>query len=158
MYIFIALLIVGWAIFFFVLTDGKVPKKKNKEVSDDVKSYGITSKKLMTEREKAMFKSMERSLPECYIFSQVCLGAILDAPYQHRGRFAQKMADYVVTDDEFNILAVIELDDRSHIGKEKKDAKRDEMVEAGGHKALRYPNIPPRKELRQDVLGEVYEG
>lgn len=156
MYIFITLLIVGWAVFFFILTDGKMLKKKNKEISDDVKSYGITSKDLMTEREKAMFHSMKRALPDCYIFSQVCLGAILDAPFQHRGRFSQKMADYVITDHNFKILAVVELDDRSHIGKEKQDAKRDEMVMAGGYKALRYPNIPKREDLVKDVLGEEW--
>lgn len=153
--LFLLFILGGWVWFYFAFVKSN---KKSKREKLQVEDFGITAKKLMTKREKVMFAVLLKALPDCFVFSQVCLGAILNAPYQHRGRFAQKMADYVVTDDEFNILAVIELDDRSHIGKEKKDAKRDEMVEAGGHKALRYPNIPPRKELRQDVLGEVYEG
>ena len=39
----------------------------------------------------------------------------------------------------------------SHIGKEKEDADRDEMLEEAGYRVLRYTSIPNVQTLRQDI-------
>lgn len=150
--LFLLFILGGWVWFYFAFVKSN---KKSKREKLQVEDFGITAKKLMTKREKVMFAVLLKALPDCFVFSQVCLGAILNAPYQHRGRFAQKMADYVITDKDFNVIAVIELDDASHYTKRDQDFKRDQMVKCGGYKVLRYPNIPKKEQLIEDVLGSA---
>ena len=121
----------------------------------ETESSPINSKKLISYHEKTMFKELRESVPECYIFVQVCLGAFLRTSSQStRNKYNRKIADYVVTNDKFEVLAVIELDDSSHKGKEKQDAERDAMVKEAGYKVLRYPFVPSKDQLRVDILSE----
>jgi len=140
---------------FIVMPNGKdkeqptiEPRKLPKTNKTPIKSSHI-----MTVHEKVMFGVLKEAVPECHIFPQVALGAILwTSSYATRNKFSQKIADFVITDQNFTILAVIELDDKSHIGKEQKDAERDAMVREAGYKPLRYPSIPSIGQLRSDIL------
>ena len=140
-------------IFIFVLiamNKSDEPKKHDKPKTNKT---AIKPSHLMTTHEKVMFGLLKEAVPECHIFVQVALGGILwTSSYATRNKFSQKIADFVITDQNFTILAVIELDDKSHIGKEEKDAERDAMVREAGYKALRYPAIPPKNQLRSDIL------
>jgi len=42
----------------------------------------------------------------------------------------------------FEVLAVIELDDASHKGREVQDSKRDTLLERAGYRVLRFQNVP----------------
>lgn len=108
---------------------------------------------LLTNHEKTMFGEIRQAVPECQIFIQVALGAILWTKSQGtRNKFNRLIADFVITDRYFNILAVIELDDKSHDNKQEKDAKRDAMVREAGYKVLRYRHMPDKQKLRQDIM------
>ncbi|KAA0924793.1 DUF2726 domain-containing protein [Psychrobacter sp. ANT_H56B] len=152
MEILIAIVIMV-VIVLFVLNAMKGDKsKKEKQTTKSTKTE-IKSSHLMTAHEKTMFGELKQSVPECHIFVQVALGAILwTSSYATRNKFSQKIADFVITDQNFKILAVIELDDKSHNGKEAKDAERDEMLREAGYKVLRYPVMPPKNQLRSDIL------
>lgn len=136
------------------INNNKSTDKKNKGQTNTQKNRtAIRPSYIMSMRERKMFHEIEESVPEYYIFVQVCLGAILWTKGQGtRNKFSQKMADFVITDKEFNIKAVIELDDKSHIGKEKQDEERDAMVKEAGYKVLRYRYIPDRAKLRSDII------
>lgn len=145
------------AVLFFSATSGSnkyetLDKNRKSSKPKNIKTP-IKSSYLMTVHEKVMFGVLKEAVPECHIFVQVALGGILwTSSYATRNKFSQKIADFVITDQNFTILAVIELDDKSHIGKEDKDAERDAMVREAGYKALRYPSIPPLQQLRSDIL------
>ncbi len=102
------------------------------------------SKPLMTENEKEFFNRLVLALPNHYVFPQVAFGALLQPNvkgnnkkyYSVRGTFAQKIADYVVCDQSMSIIAIIELDDKTHSND--KDAKRDAMLEQAGYKIIRW--------------------
>lgn len=152
--------IVLIVIVIFMAMDGEEIEKE-KQTTESIKTKKtakttqtpIKSSYLMTVHEKVMFGVLKEAVPECHIFVQVALGGILwTSSYATRNKFSQKIADFVITDQNFTILAVIELDDKSHIGKEDKDAERDAMVREAGYKALRYPSIPPLQQLRSDIL------
>lgn len=141
----VIMLIVGF--FLFIL-----PKKNNQKSVASAEDTPITAKQLMTEHEKTMFQAL-KLLPDCYVFSQVALGAILKTKsWKTRNKFAQKIADFVVTDPFFNVLAVIELDDKSHDQKKEQDQARDKMLQDAGYKVLRYRVIPSPEKLAQDIL------
>jgi hypothetical protein len=117
------------------------------------------SKPLMTENEKEFFNRLVEALPNHYVFSQVALGALLQPNvkgnnkkyYSVRGTFAQKIADYVVCDQSMSIIAIVELDDKTHSND--KDGKRDLMLEQAGYKVIRWNSKkkPSAVEIRDKI-------
>lgn len=53
-----------------------------------------------------------------------------------RYKFNRKIIDFAVFDKDFNLLFVIELDDRTHNAE--RDAERDNMLLAAGIKTVRF--------------------
>lgn len=114
----------------------------------------FAKKKLATPREQAMYWRLVEALPhpEYIVLAQVSFGALLNAREgASRFSFSQKIADFVVTDKAFAVLAVIELDDASHRGKEDHDLVRDIMLTQAGYRTLRYAQIPDAAKLRNDL-------
>lgn len=110
------------------------------------------AKKLMTEREQAMYSRLVQTFPDCVTLSQVSLGALLTARTQGaRNRFDRKIADFVLCDRSFGVIAVIELDDSSHAGKASQDKARDEMLAGAGYRTARFKNVPDVAELKQTI-------
>ena len=71
------------------------------------------------------------------------------------GRISQKTVDFVVCEKgSLEIVAVIELDDKTHAGKEDKDAFRDSIVEAAGLPTFRWKSKakPTPAEIAKAVL------
>lgn len=110
-------------------------------VRDKNKSL-IVPKPILTENEIEFLHRLQRALPEYHVFPQVALGAILDATNEKgrlakRGKFSQKIADYVVCERmTMTILAIIELDDKTH--NKRKDQERDAMLGAAGYRVIRF--------------------
>lgn len=97
------------------------------------------------ERERILRAPSGGALPDHEIFAQVAMGALLKPIgtrdrsdyYATRGRFAQKIVDFVVCDRAtLNPIAIVELDDRTH--RPDKDAARDEMLIEAGYRVLRW--------------------
>lgn len=145
--------ILGWVLAGLLYQYVIVPRNKRatKKVQPIDPSSPITAKRLLTEREKAMFRLLTR-IPNTHVFVQVSLGAILHTEtWAMRNKFNKKIADFVLTDGDFNVIAVIELDDRSHDDKKEQDAFRDRMVREAGYRVLRYPNIPKLQQVKNDL-------
>jgi very-short-patch-repair endonuclease len=113
-------------------------------------------KPLMTATELRFFALLNEALPEFYVFPQVGMGALLDAAsYRDRGRFSQKIVDFVVCQPGgMEVIAVVELDDRSHDRRRHRDRVRDSMVTAGGYRVVRWDcrMMPEVFDIRSTVL------
>lgn len=89
----------------------------------------------MTANELEFFGRLVAALPDYYIFPQVALSALLDAAspdkktaHGDRLRIAQQRADFVVCTKSGELLAVVELDDKTHT--RAKDQLRDALFVA----------------------------
>lgn len=62
------------------------------------------------------------------------------------------MADFVICDKSFSVVAVVELDDSTH--NSAKDAKRDEIIREAGSKTIRWrvKSLPSPEDIRRQVL------
>ena len=146
--------IIGCLALVFVLSIVAAAIKTNKQRKSTETKTPIKAKQILTEHEKTMFGEINIAVPECLIFPQVSFSALLYTKgYATRNRFNRKIADFVITDRWFNVLAIIELDDKSHEGKEQQDAERDAMLKEAGYKVLRYRHMPNKQKLRADILG-----
>lgn len=113
-----------------------------------------TAREIATANEQGMFWRLAEAfpMPEYIVLTQVSFGALLAAKGgASRYSFAQKRADFVLTNKGFMVLAVIELDDASHKGKESADAERDAMLMQAGYRVLRYKRIPDTAQLLADL-------
>lgn len=112
----------------------------------------IQPKAILTRREQQFFQVLNQALPRCYIFPQVSFSAILNTKgFYTRSQFNRKFADFVICNAQLAIVAIIELDDSSHKGREQQDAARDAMLGEAGYTVLRYAQIPESWQIQKDL-------
>jgi len=139
------ILIIAVAFILFVIA--KKSEKSGKNGGEKPKK-----KKLLTEREQSMYNRLVQSLPEHIVLAQVSQAALLTAKLRGtRNRFDRKIADFVICDKAFQVIAVVELDDASHKEKGGKDAARDAMLVDAGYRTVRYKNIPEIAKIQADL-------
>ena len=61
------------------------------------------------------------------------------------------MAAFVLCSQQLHVIAVIELDDNSHAGRERQHKERDAMPKLAAYAASRYAPLPTQPALRADI-------
>lgn len=157
-----ALVVVGGIAF---LTRRGQPVSRLPEDKPTFKVEHVATEPL-TATEAKFFRRLVEALPEAFVVPQMAMSALVDiADYQKRGKharylntnragFSQKRLDYVVLDrDTLKVVCVIELDDHTHDGAERKtdDAERDAILDGVGYAVLRFDarKMPTAAELRE---------
>lgn len=117
---------------------------------------------LMTDNELEFFGRLVAALPDHYIFPQVAMTALLEASsgdkkiaHSDRLRIAQQRIDYVVCNKGCEVIAVVELDDRTHSSA--KDKVRDGRLEQASIRTVRFQSRqkPAAEAIRAAVLPVV---
>lgn len=121
--------------------------KKSTKTYDPVKA-----KRVISMNEQSMFNRLRGALPQHIVLAQVAFSALITSRgYASRSRFNRKVADFVVLDKAYNVVAVVELDDNSHKGQEHKDAGRDALLQEAGYTVIRYKRTPDLDRLKADL-------
>ena len=119
------------------------------------------AKALLTANEKEFFHRLCKALPNYHVFPQVSMGQLIatrklqgDRANEHlraRNRYAQKAVDFVIADADLKVLALVELDDRTHDAE--RDRRRDELTRSAGYATLRYASRdkPTAWQIARDV-------
>lgn len=106
-------------------------------------SGDVRARKLLTDREQPMFHRLQQAFPNDIVLSQVAFSALLTAKgLPTRATFNRKVVDFVLVTKAFEVVAVIELDDASHRGREEHDSRRDSLLERAGYRVLRFKHVP----------------
>lgn len=126
------------------------------------KIYKKKRDKVLTAFETRMYDQLKEAFPDHLIQYQVGLSQLVDVnsemtSWVRRGHFskiARLILDFVIVDQEHNVIACIELDDWSHQKPDRQDADRrkNEALESAGYQLLRYTDIPSVEELRRDIF------
>jgi hypothetical protein len=118
------------------------------------------ARSLMTANEAEFFGRLVAALPDHYIFPQVAMSALIEATtsdrkkaHSDRLRIAQQRVDYVVCNKTCKVVAVVELDDRTHLAS--KDQMRDARLLQGGIPTVRFQSKskPSVDSLRAAIIG-----
>lgn len=108
---------------------------------------------VMTANEREFYQRLLSAFPDCQIWPQVPILALV-RPEAKEGtrafwvafrRISNTRVDWVIARD-MNVLAIIELDDRSHDAR--RDAQRDQVLKSCGYRVLRF-NSSRRPDPRQ---------
>ena len=119
--------------------------------------------KLLSKSEKEMFDRLQDALYEHIVLPQVALSQIIECEDGNFGatwnKINRKVCDYVVCNQDFRVIAVVELDGWNHnqSSQQKKDADKDAAVTSAGLKMVRFDArvIPKGPEIRER-LGVMY--
>lgn len=107
-----------------------------------------------------LYRLLVSSLPDHVILAEVAFSRLVKAEgggsredFRKFATARQKVADFVICDKSFSVVAVVELDDSTH--NSAKDAKRDEIIREAGSKTVRWrvSKLPRPDEIRRQVLG-----
>lgn len=113
----------------------------------------IQAKAVLTPNEQPMYFRLVEATPDCIVLAQVAFSALITTKSQTtRNTFDRKVCDFVICTKAFNVLAIVELDDASHRGREKEDAARDSLLTEAGYKVLRYKKTPDVETIRADLI------
>lgn len=121
----------------------------------------VVARPLLTANEREFFGRLRAALPDHVVLAQVAMGALItterglsnSARASARGRFSQKIVDFVVLDaSAAKVLCLVELDDRSH--RPERDALRDAITSKAGYRTVRFDSCakPPVNVLRRELL------
>ena len=120
------------------------------------KAHRYLARPVLTNYEGGMYLRLKQAFPECHVFAQVAFSALMTSEQlSTRSQFNRKVTDFVLLDDQFNVMAIIELDDPTHLDKAEEDAFRDYMFNEAGYLVYRYTDIPSARQLRRDILGRA---
>lgn len=124
--------------------------------------YRFRAQAVMTGNEAEFYGRLARALPECFVFPQVAMSALIEPRSMGRSRrlaafrsISQKRVDFALLAKDFNVVCVVELDDRTH--NPLKDAKRDAWLASAGIRTIRWGsrNKPSEAAIRQAVLNLI---
>jgi len=127
----------------------------------------ISSKNLLTTTELNFYKLLREALPDYEIHAQVAVYQTLKID---SGNHAQKIFnrlnrmtfDFVITDQNTKVIAVVELDDKSHArsSTKKRDSKKDALLAHIGKPLIRVQadsNLTV-DQLKLTLLGAISSG
>lgn len=102
-----------------------------------------------------MYFRLKEAFPDDVVLAQVSFSALLQSPNQAtRNQYNRKMADFVLCTKSFEVIAVVELDDSSHKGREEKDMDRDRLLTNAGYRVKRYKTVPNIETLKTEIAKE----
>lgn len=125
------------------------PEQDEKPISEF--EGNVAPKKILTDSEAYNLERIIENLPDgVMICPQVSFNAFIDCQKMSlRNRFNRKSVDFIILDNKFNPLIIIECDDDSHSSKKvrMRDLQRDQIAAAAGIPTLRITNKTPTEEL-----------
>jgi len=120
--------------------------------------WPLRARSLLSEREKTLYRDLISLYPDHKLFVQVALSQLLDVAqgqpdrFAIRGRFKQLVSDFVLCRSDLTVVAVIELDDRTHFRADRKraDDRKTKALAGAGLRLVRIPAgpIPPLGKLK----------
>lgn len=153
------LLIILFTIFILVIISTQKKQPATKELLKPIVPNSYKSINFMSDNEIDFFNRLIEAFPECYVFPQVAMSGLVspkttDYKQQNaiKNTYNRLRVDFVLYKDK-KVIAVIELDDKTHKNKEDKDQKRDDILAQAGYKTYRFMsnNKPTVEELRVKV-------
>ncbi|NWK51980.1 DUF2726 domain-containing protein [Acinetobacter sp. SwsAc5] len=145
----VLLVVIFLVIVSFLKDDSKGKKSHYKDE--------ITGKRMLSANEINLYEKLKEFLPTYTIFSQVAFSAFMTTKdYGTRNTFNRKFADFVVLDQNYEIICIIELDDNSHRNREKQDKYRDDLCAKAGYQVVRFSSQPNMNQI-QEKLGYLVQ-
>lgn len=124
----------------------------------------ISIKPLLTPTELKFSRLLEQAIPELRVMYQVAVYQTIKIQNSSENlkilnKLNRLTFDFVVIDNESNVVVILELDDKTHLRADslKRDQKKNDLIKYLGKPLLRFQssNFPSLEELRNSILLEL---
>ncbi|ENU22297.1 hypothetical protein F993_03190 [Acinetobacter proteolyticus] len=127
--------------------------QQNRRQDSPLKRRGI-----LNIAEQITLMRLQAVLPRHTVLAHVSFDALLTTKFAHtRLKYQGLVADFVVLDQQHQVLAVIEIADESYVNRLHQKHYQDSLLELAGYRVLRYSSIPTEQELREDLVPDLFE-
>ena len=107
--------------------------------------------------EQITLMRLKAVLPRHTVLAHVSFDALLTTKFAHtRRKYQGLVADFVVLDQQYQVLAIIEIADESYVNRLQQKHYQDSLLELAGYRVLRYSAIPTEQELRKDLIPDLF--
>ena len=107
--------------------------------------------------EQITLMRLQAVLPRHTVLAHVSFNALLTTKFAHtRRKYQGLVADFVVLDQQYQVLAIIEIADESYVNRLQQKHYQDSLLELAGYRVLRYSAIPTEQELREDLIPDLF--
>jgi hypothetical protein len=130
--------------------------------------WPVAARNLLSAREQSLYQRLLSLYPKHQVFVQVALSQLIDVDRNHpesesiRARYKQLVADFVLCRSDLTVVAVIELDDRSHERRDRQgaDARKTKALADAGLRLVRIPAgaLPSEGKLREIIDADTPPG
>jgi len=145
-FIIVFLLIIILVICITLISSTKSYKRKGLRRNEEVEQLTnhVTPSKLLSEYEIEMYELLTEACPKHIVLCQVSFNAFIKcAEIGVRNKFNRSMCDFMIVDHNFVPIVCVELDDRTHLGSNKKrDEFRDNLLSAAYIPTERFFGLP----------------
>jgi very-short-patch-repair endonuclease len=154
-----------WAIVLIVIVVilAFLAKAKSKGPSSD-DLWPLEQTRPLSVVEQKLYWRLVHTLPEHVVLAQVQLSRFMsvkrvEKAQSWRNKIDRKSADFVVCNNDFSVVAVVELDDASHgrADRKKADADKDTALKSAGIRLIRWSTkaLPDEPTIRVSVIGAL---
>ena len=107
--------------------------------------------------EQITLMRLKAVLPRHTVLAHVSFNALLTTKFAHtRRKYQGLVADFVVLDQQYQVLAIIEIADESYVNRLQQKHYQDSLLELAGYRVLRYSAIPTEQQLREDLIPDLF--
>jgi very-short-patch-repair endonuclease len=107
--------------------------------------------------EQITLMRLQAVLPRHTVLAHVSFNALLTTKFAHtRRKYQGLVADFVVLDQQYQVLAIIEIADESYVNRLQQKHYQDSLLELAGYRVLRYSAIPTEQQLREDLIPDLF--
>lgn len=120
------------------------------------KDSALKQKGVLNATQQLTLLRLREIVPHSQVLAHVSFDALLTTKYLHTRRKYQNMvADFVLLDRDFRVMAVIRLDDFNVMKRSKKSAYQDAILKTVGYRTIRYMGVPTLEQIREDFFDEL---
>lgn len=136
--------------------------KQRSGLNDSEVAWPFYAKKPLTQPEQVLYHRLVSALPDHIVLAQVQLSRILGVKqgnnfHEWNNRINRMSLDFVVCNKDASVIAVIELDDKTHekATRREADEKKDKALESAGVRLVRWKvNALPDEAAIKLALGK----
>jgi len=124
-------------------------------------AYSYARRIPLSKNERQMYWRLVNALPNQVVLAQVELSRCIDAKGPAFSTINGKSLDFVICEETFEIVAGIEIDDKSHDSPaaQKRDATKNNAMASAGIKLIRWPATPLPSVLQiQQAFADARQG
>ncbi len=112
----------------------------------------LKQRALFNIQQQLTYTRLQEIMPKKYtILVHVSFDALLTTKLPRtRDKYRHMIADFVVVDDNLQVVSVIAVDDVSALKKMRDVQYEDDLLRMAGYQVIRYDDVPEYQQLRQD--------